>query len=235
MSVTSSASPVSVGVTGTGGVSTFALSTGGIAMPMTNVGTSSSSAFVITNNGTVAGTPSISTTANFSATQCGSIAPGTSCTSTVFFTPTTSQTASQSYSGSVTVTGSSAGAQGISLSGLGASTTAQAGTYIPGAQLVYSQNQQYGLYMQGDCNLVIYHGATVVGNAVWASGAKNVACYLGVQTDGNLVIYGPGNVVEWMTSTGGHSGATFIQLDNNGILHMYMGTPSAPGALLWSS
>jgi hypothetical protein len=204
-------------------------------MPMANIGTSTSSAFTITNNGTVAGTPSITATANFSATQCGSLAPGQSCTPTVYFTPNASQTASQNYSGSLTVSGSSAGAQGISLSGLGASSTAQYGTYIPGAQLVYSQNQQYGLYMQGDCNLVIYHGQTVSSNAVWASGAKNVACYLGVQTDGNLVIYGPSNVVEWMTSTGGHSGATFIQLDNSGILHMYMGTPSAPGALLWSS
>jgi hypothetical protein len=237
LSVTSSAGPLNVNITGAGGVSTFALSTGSIAMPMANIGTSTSSAFTITNNGTVAGTPSITATANFSATQCGSLAPGQSCTPTVYFTPNAAQTASQSYSGSVTVTGSSAGAQGIALTGLGASASAQYGTYPAGTQLVYSQNQQYGLYMQGDCNLVIYHGQTVAGNAVWASGSngKGAGCYLGVQTDGNLVVYNQSNAVMWMTQTGGHSGATFIQLDNNGILHMYMGTPSAPGALLWSS
>jgi hypothetical protein len=203
-------------------------------MPMANIGTSTSSAFTITNNGTVPGTPSITATANFSATQCGSLAPGQSCTSTVYFTPNTSQAINQNYSGAVYVTGSAAGQQGVSLTGTGATSTAPYGTY-QNALMLYSPNQQYSLAMQGDCNLVIYRGQTVAGNAVWASGAKNVACYLGVQTDGNLVIYGPSNVVEWMTQTGGHSGATFIQLDNNGILHMYMGTPSSPGALLWSS
>jgi hypothetical protein len=237
VSVTSSAPTVGVGVTGTGGVSTFVLSTGSIAMPMANVGTSTSSAFVIFNTGTVAGTPTISATANFSATQCGSIPVGGNCTSTVFFTPTASQPASQGYGGAVFVSGSSAGTQGISLSGTGASSTAVSGGYGAGAVPVYSPNQVYALYMQGDCNLVIYRGAPVPGNAVWNSGTNNgLSCVLSVQMDGNLVVYGPGNVVEWMSSTGGFGAQpTFIQLDNNGILHMYLGTPSAPGALLWSS
>jgi hypothetical protein len=237
VSVTSSAATVGVGVTGTGGVATFALSTSSITLPMANVGTSTSTAFVITNNGTVAGTPTISTTANFSATQCGSIAPGTSCTSTVYFTPASTQTASQGYSGGVYVSGSSSGTQAISVGGTGASTTAISGSYGPGAVPVYSQNQAYALVMQGDCNLVIYHGGFVPANAVWNSGTnKNITCNLSVQGDGNLVVYGPGAAVEWLSGTGGYPGQpSFIYLDNNGILHMYLGTPSAPGALLWSS
>jgi hypothetical protein len=238
VSVTSSAATVGVGVTGTGGVATFALSTGSITMPMANVGSSTSSSFTITNTGSVAGTPSISSTANFSATQCGSIPAGGNCVSTVYFTPNTSQTASQGYGGTVSVSGSSAGTQSISLGGTGASSTAQAGTYVAGSVPVYSLSQQYALVMQGDCNLVLYNGAYVPSNAVWASGTagKSSGCYLGVQTDGNLVVYGQGNAVIWQSSTGGHSAQpSFIQLDNSGILHMYLGTPSAPGALLWSS
>lgn len=238
VSVASSASTVGVGVSGSGGVSTFSLSTRSITLPMANVGTSTSSAFTITNTGNLAGTPSISATANFSATQCGSIPAGGSCTPTVTFTPSTTQTASQGYGGTVTVSGSSAGAQTISLAGTGATSTAAQGTYAAGSVPVYSPSQQYALVMQGDCNLVIYNGGYVPSNAVWASGTngKGSGCYLGVQTDGNLVVYGSGGVVEWQSSTGGHSAQpSFIQLDNNGILHMYLGTPSAPGALLWSS
>ncbi|SMG36970.1 choice-of-anchor D domain-containing protein [Paraburkholderia susongensis] len=235
--VTSNGTQV-VTLSGTGLAPTFALSTNSVAMPMADVGASTTSIFTISNTGNAPGTPSISATANFSATQCGSIPAGGSCPSTITFTPSTSQTASQTYSGTVTVSGSSAGTQAVSIKGTGASSTALSGNYAANSTPVYSANQQYSLIMQSDCNLVIYKGADVLSNAVWATdtNGKGSSCYLGVQSDGNLIVYGSGGVIEWQASTGGHSAQpTFIELDNSGILHMYLGTPSAPGALLWSS
>jgi len=239
VSVTSSATTVGVAVTGAGGVSTFVLSTGGITMPMANVGTSTTATFTITNTGSVAGTASISATANFSATQCGSIPAGGNCTSTVTFTPNTSQTASQGYGGAVYVSGSSAGTQSISLGGTGAMSTAITGNYIATNDPVFSPNQQYFLAMQGDCNLVIYHAQPSQANpsnSTWNSGTASgqASCNLAVQNDGNLVIYTPSSGVMWATGTGGHPATpSFIRLDNNGILYMYNGTPSAPGTLWW--
>lgn len=238
VSIASSAPTVGVSVTGTGGVSTFALSTGSIPLPMANVGTTTTGTFSITNTGNVAGTPTITATSNFSATQCASIAPGASCTATVYFTPSTSQTASKNYSGTVSVAGSSAGTQNIAVSGTGAMSTATSAVYATGSVPVYSPNQQYALVMQGDCNLVVYHGAMVAGNGIWSTdtASGNPTCVLDVQTDGNLVIYTSTSSVPWNSGTGGHGNQpTFIQLSNTGVLSMYLGTPSAPGQLMWQN
>ena len=56
-------------------------------------------------------------------------------------------------------------------------------------QSVTSPNGRYRLTMQGDGNLVEYHGATVV----WASGTSGRASRAVMQDDGNVVVYDGSN------------------------------------------
>lgn len=53
--------------------------------------------------------------------------------------------------------------------------------------------------------------------------------FLAAQTDGNIVLYGPGYHVLWSTGTGGHPGGAYIAVQADGNVVVY----SAAGAPLW--
>lgn len=140
-------------------------------------------------------------------------------------------------------------------SGTGGNPGAQALMQTDGNLVVYAANgavlwstQSYGntgafLKLQNDGNAVIYQPAN--GAIVWSG--KSVAMQgrvlnagqslfslsgqyeLAMQTDGNLVVYGPSGAI-WSSATGGHPGAkALMQSDGNLVIY------AANGAVLWST
>ena len=100
------------------------------------------------------------------------------------------------------------------------------------------------LTIQGDGNLVIYKGK----RPVWSRYAENQVVYPGhrlrpgvsvvsysaqsrliMQTDGNLVMYGPGGTVKWAVST--NTPGTTARMNPTGQLEVWGPT----GAMVWSS
>ena len=84
--------------------------------------------------------------------------------------------------------------------------------------------------MQGDCNLVAYHGS----RAVWASDTPGQAsnCHADMQGDGNLVVYsGKGDVV-WASNTDGNPGA-YLVAQGDGNVVLYRDGHADPGNALW--
>ncbi|XP_010920490.1 mannose-specific lectin-like [Elaeis guineensis] len=96
-------------------------------------------------------------------------------------------------------------------------------TLYPGQQLSWGP---YTFPMQTDCNLVLYDS----GRAVWASGTygKGSNCFLRMQSDGNLVVYGNGNTPLWASNTGGNPGnyVCILQRDRNVVVY---------GPALWAT
>ena len=233
LQVTSKAPAQSVALTGTGGVASFGVSATSLALPDVGPGTSSTASLTVTNNGTAAATPSFATSTGFSASACGSIAPGASCTSTVTFTPTVQQV----YTGTLTVSGGGSATRTVSLSSDSRTSAVAAGQWTANTIVLYSPDDTYWLQMQGDCNLVEYHNGTAVWSSATANGASN--CFFAVQTDGNLVVYKgtgiPANAV-WSSGTGGHTITnTYLQMGNDGIMHMYEGTIGSPVLQYWQN
>ncbi|MDN8078792.1 choice-of-anchor D domain-containing protein [Burkholderia multivorans] len=249
LEVDSSAAPVSVGLTGSGGAPVYTLSSSLLHFPTTNLGASSSAQLTVTNTGTAPGTPVISVPAHLSATSCGQLAPNASCTATFTFTPS----GTADYSGHVTVGDAIVGTQSlkyvapmsgstVSVAASSAATAFQpAASVSMGYQIIGSPNQVYNLFMQGDCNFVDYNtNPPVAGGAIWSSAtAGQGACYANLQSDGNLVVVSSTtNKALWAAGTGGHTAAnTYLELDNDGALRLfYNGTPQAgTGTLLWQS
>ena len=94
----------------------------------------------------------------------------------------------------------------------------------PGDTL-YSPNHSYRLIMQGDGNLVLYHG----GSALWSTrtnghGGANAV----MQGDGNFVVYQSGHAL-WNSNTDHHGGA-ILHMQNDGNLVIYW-----HGKAIWSS
>ncbi|KAG1339303.1 Mannose-specific lectin [Cocos nucifera] len=96
-------------------------------------------------------------------------------------------------------------------------------TLYPGQQLTWGP---YALTMQTDCNLVLHDS----GRAIWASGTydKGSNCFLRMQSDGNLVVYGNGNNPLWASNTGGNQGTyvCILQRDRNVVIY---------GPALWAT
>lgn len=231
--VSSGTATQSIPVTGSGGAAAWTVSSSSLTLPTVEPGYSSTASLVITNNGTVAATPTVSASSYFSATGCGSIAPGASCTSTVTFSPTYGQL----YSGTLTVSGGNSATQSVTLSGDGRVSAVPNGTFTAPSNVIFSPDHTYWLAMQSDCNLVEYHNGTGIWNTNTSNGATN--CTLDVQYDGNLVIYKGGltssNSV-WNSNTAGHgSVSTYLQLGNDGIIHLYQGTIGNPVTEYWEN
>lgn len=91
---------------------------------------------------------------------------------------------------------------------------------------ITSPNGTYKLLMQGDGNLVEYHGST----AIWASGTSGSGTYALMQGDGNLVIYNASNKALWASGTSGNPGA-FVSLTTGGVLTI----DSFESGVLWTS
>jgi hypothetical protein len=78
---------------------------------------------------------------------------------------------------------------------------------------------------QGDGNVVAYRGTT----PTWNSGTSGRATtQLVMQTDGNLVLYGPGDIAVWSSVTAGNPGASLFIADD-GIAEIR----ASSGARLW--
>lgn len=96
-------------------------------------------------------------------------------------------------------------------------------------QSITSTNGRYTLIQQSDGNLVLYRGATVASNALWASGKVGLHTYM--QTDGNFVQYNAANVAVWDSRTGGHTTAhDSVTLNDDGSLVVGSRAPS----IAWS-
>lgn len=91
----------------------------------------------------------------------------------------------------------------------------------PDGRLI-STNGRYVLLMQLDGNLVLYRAG---GDAIWASGTDgHPMATLGMQSDGNAVIYHDG-VAVWASATDGHRGAHLTVCDD-GRLAVVDATPA---------
>jgi hypothetical protein len=231
LQVSSSAGTQNVNLTGTGGAAAFAVSASSLIFPSAGPGATSAASVTVTNNGSAAATPTLSTSSGFSATVCGTLPPGASCTSTLTFTPTVQQ----AYTGSLNVSGGSSPVATVSLSA--DSRVSAVGTSATAAPnvVLYSPDRTYWLQMQSDCNLVEYHNNVGVWKSNTANGASN--CFFAIQGDGNLVVYEGSGIPQdavWSAGTGGHAiNNAFLQMGNDGIFHMYEGTIGNPVLEYW--
>jgi len=91
-------------------------------------------------------------------------------------------------------------------------------TLIP-QQSIFSNDNRFELRFQVDGNIVLYFGATVLWSSATANGEGMV---LGMQGDGNLVLYSPDLTALWASGTAGSSGA-FLRVQNDGNVVMYLG------------
>lgn len=92
-------------------------------------------------------------------------------------------------------------------------------TIIP-QQIITSTDGRFQLRFQTDGDIVLYFGSTVL----WSSGTANgQGMVLGMQGDGNLVLYSPALSALWSTSTAGNAGA-FLRVQNDGNVVVYSST-----------
>ncbi len=94
-----------------------------------------------------------------------------------------------------------------------------------GEQLVLQQSltsadSRFRFDVQADGNLALWFGSTLL----WAANTYgSQAMVLAMQTDGNLVLYGPSSSVVWASGTNGHPGARLV-IQNDGNLVIYSGS-----------
>ncbi|KAI0519122.1 hypothetical protein KFK09_006562 [Dendrobium nobile] len=94
---------------------------------------------------------------------------------------------------------------------------------LPGERLNSGQSLiegSYTLTIQRDCNFVLYKD----GEPKWASQTghrQGSICYVTMQTDGNLVIYGYENRAIWASNTAGEKGnfVFLLQKDGNAVIY----------------
>jgi hypothetical protein len=94
-------------------------------------------------------------------------------------------------------------------------------------QYITSGNVEFALIMQTDGNLCEYNNT----KALWCSGTSgNPGAYLGVQGDGNIVIYSSSGHALWATGTNGDSLSSFyMQTDGNIVAY------TTSGQAVWAS
>jgi len=114
------------------------------------------------------------------------------------------------------------------------------GDVLPQCSAIKSPDGNIMLVMQSDGNLVTYY--TKTNAAIWSSktNGKGIAPYkFTYQTDGNLVIYDKNYYPIWSSGTYGQS-SDVLQLQENGLLVLYVGTPTHTnttwaGKSIWAS
>lgn len=94
-------------------------------------------------------------------------------------------------------------------------TTLYPGERLDRGQRLTSANGRYMLVMQGDGNLVEYDGGT----PVWASNTMRAGSSVGVQGDGNVVVYAPGHVAVWATGSNRPGSVLTLQDDRNLVVY----------------
>jgi hypothetical protein len=104
------------------------------------------------------------------------------------------------------------------------------GTILGADTARFSANNRFGLWMQGDGNLVLYaYGSSGSGAAtpVWASGTQGTDNRAVMQGDGNLVVYSRYGQPLWDSHTWGSDGA-FLKVQDDGKLVIYRPDLSVP-------
>ncbi len=94
-----------------------------------------------------------------------------------------------------------------------------AGQSLAVGDTLRSANGLYGLFMQGDGNLVLYSGTT----AVWATDTWTLPGWLrpnraDMQGDGNFVLYNNSNLAAWASGTDGNPGARLVLQDDRNLV-----------------
>ncbi|CAL9104326.1 unnamed protein product [Musa textilis] len=108
------------------------------------------------------------------------------------------------------------------------SASTESNVLYSGENLTHGQHlryEQYSLVMQEDCNLVVYNN----GNPTWASGTwhKGINCYLQLQFDGELIVFGYNRYTRagpselWRSGSKSASGTYALVLRYDGSLHVY--------------
>jgi YD repeat-containing protein len=93
-------------------------------------------------------------------------------------------------------------------------------------QSLPSADYRFQFSFQADGNLVVWFGPTVL----WHAGTYGThADFLAMQTDGNLVLYGPNYSVIWTSGTGGHPGARLVMQSDGNLVIFDGATP------IWST
>jgi len=110
-----------------------------------------------------------------------------------------------------------------------------AGQSLGVGDILRSPNGLYGLFMQGDGNLVLYSGVPSVSSAVWATHTWTLPTTLrpnraDMQSDGNFVLYNSANFPSWASGTDGNGGARLVLQDDRNLV-IY----SAAGQAIWAS
>lgn len=86
-----------------------------------------------------------------------------------------------------------------------------------------SPNGNYGLFMQGDGNLVLYAGQPAVPSAVWATNTWQLPIslrptYAEMQDDGNFVLYNQARFPSWSTGTQKNPNARLVLQDDRNLV-----------------
>jgi hypothetical protein len=94
-----------------------------------------------------------------------------------------------------------------------------AGQSLAVGDTLRSANGLYGLFMQGDGNLVLYSGA----RALWATDTWTLPSSLRpnraeMQGDGNFVLYSNANFASWASGTDGNPGARLVLQDDQNLV-----------------
>ncbi|WP_329133692.1 hypothetical protein OG552_16695 [Streptomyces sp. NBC_01476] len=103
----------------------------------------------------------------------------------------------------------------------------------------WTQGRYTLLVMQADGNFVMYRKRD--GKAIWSTGTYGHAgAYADMQSDGNLVVYGPGGGPStggalWSTGTYGHAGAYADMQDDGNLVVYRAGGGTSTGGALWST
>jgi hypothetical protein len=100
------------------------------------------------------------------------------------------------------------------------SDSLKAGQGLRPGESVLSKDGQYQLTLQYDGNLVLYHNLKTGKVARWNSGThgRNVDL-CSMQTDGNLVLYGPRDNAVWNTKTFKRGSRLTVQNDGNLVMY----------------
>jgi hypothetical protein len=109
------------------------------------------------------------------------------------------------------------------------------GQSLAAGDVLRSANTLYGLFMQGDGNLVLYSGVPSISTAVWATNTWTLPPFLrpnraDMQGDGNFVLYNTANAASWATNTDGNAGARLVMQDDRNLVIYTPGNQA-----LWAS
>lgn len=114
-------------------------------------------------------------------------------------------------------------AAAVTSASVAASTSAASTSTLSGGQTLSAGQSIWS--PNGKYQLVMQTNGNLVeygpSGAVWATGTPSSGNHVTMQTDGNLVVYTSGGQALWQSGTGGNSGGFVLDLENNGGLQIF--------------